>query len=221
MEAIVAALQDLRPNHDTTVRNDLAKHLSDSIYRLLRRNVGRNHPNEGWNIIDRVHFQIFEALARPHTADGRGLRVALFSRVMFRLKDAIATEAKARRVPEEATVRKTKKATTDTKPGEEDGKEVELVEIGEHPDLAAEREPSDGEERMPSKIRQDPALLDGVRDADQKIDVDRFLEENVADDRKRLAFRLFMDRIPYKLGCCRFGGHHLKLTSPVFRTRPG
>jgi hypothetical protein len=41
LEAIAAALQDLRPNSDTGLRNALAKHLSDSVYRILRANVGR------------------------------------------------------------------------------------------------------------------------------------------------------------------------------------
>jgi hypothetical protein len=43
-------------------------------------------------------------------------------------------------------------------------------------------------------------LLDGVREADEKIGVDRFLEDNIVDARKRLAFRLFMDDFPYKSG---------------------
>lgn len=198
MEAIVAALQDLRPNRNTTVRNDLAKYLSESIYRYLWRKVGRNHPNGGRDIIDDVHFRIFEALAQPDSADGRGLRVAFFSRVMFRLKDAIATEARARRTPDEATVRKRSKAKTDTNPGKEGGEEVELVELGRHPDLAQGREPFDGEDWTPSKNRHDPTLLDGVRDADENIDVARLLEEHIPDYKKRFAFRLHMDDIPYK-----------------------
>ena len=37
-----------------------------------------------------------------------------------------------------------------------------------------------------------------MRAADEQIDVDRFLEENIKDDRKRLAFYLFMDDLPFK-----------------------
>ena len=43
-----------------------------------------------------------------------------------------------------------------------------------------------------------PALLDGVRATDQQIDTDRFLAENIKDDQKRLAFRLYMDDVPFK-----------------------
>ena len=55
---------------------------------------------------------------------------------------------------------------------------------------------TEGEEARPSKTIWDSALVDGVRAAEQQID--RFLEINIADDRKRLAFRLFMDELPFK-----------------------
>src|SRR5208282_5112722 len=84
LEAVAAALQDLRLNTDLGLRNDLAKNLSDRVYRLLRGQVGRNHPNEGWDIIDRVHLQVFEALAQPGSADAKGLRQAFVPRVLFR-----------------------------------------------------------------------------------------------------------------------------------------
>lgn len=198
MESIVAAIQDLGPNTDKTVRNALARRFSDEVYSRLRNNVGRNHPNAGRDIIDRAHFQLSQALARPKSADGNGMREAFGSRVMFRLKDAIAKEARDRRIPDEAKLKKSKKTRTADKPAPEDGEEAKFIEIGEHPDLADVAEASDGEDAAPSGVPRDLSLLDGVRDLDQQIDVDRFLEENIADDRKRLAFRLFMDDFPYK-----------------------
>ena len=40
-------------------------------------------------------------------------------------------------------------------------------------------------------------MVDGVY-APPSEQIDRFLEINIADDRKRLAFRLFMDELPFK-----------------------
>ena len=46
LEAIAAAFQDLG-QRDKEVQNALAKHLSDSILKILRQRVGFNHPNRG------------------------------------------------------------------------------------------------------------------------------------------------------------------------------
>jgi DNA-directed RNA polymerase specialized sigma24 family protein len=197
-ESIVAALQDLGPNTDRAVRNGLAKYLSDSIYTILRRNVGRNHPNEGQDIIDRVHFQFFEALAKPTSADGKAMREYCVARVLFRLKDAISKEARDRRVPDETKVSKRKKQNKAEKLQDEALVEVNTVHIGEPTDVTDDEDASDGEERGLPRIKHDPSLMDGVRDLDQQIDVDRFLKETIKDDRKRLAFRLVMDDVPYK-----------------------
>lgn len=158
----------------------------------MRRYVGRNHPNEGYDIVDRVYDQFFESLAQPHSADGKGIRKALVSRLMFRAKDAIAKEARERRIPDETAAKPRKQAKTSDAPLCED-QEIKFVDIYEQPDLAEAAESSDGEESPPSKARWNPALLDVVRAADEQIDVDRFLEENIKDSQKRLAFRLFMD----------------------------
>jgi hypothetical protein len=206
LETIVAAIQDLRTNTDSGVRNALVKFLSDTIYTRLRRTVGTNHPNSGKDIIDRVHFMLFEAVARPNSADGKGLREAFASRLMFRLKDAIAIEARAGRIPDQDIVKKKhedagktteKKNKTEPLANEDEG-EAELVGLDECQDLVEEAEPLDAEEMTPSNVQLDPTMMDGVRDLDQQIDVNRFLEENISDDRKRLAFRLFMDDFPYK-----------------------
>ena len=197
LEAIAAAIQDLRPNRDGGLINALAEHLSESVYRIVRRYVGRNHPNAGYDIVDRVHDQFFESLAQPHSADGKGIRKALVWRLQFRAKDAIAKEARDRRIPDETAVKPQKQAKQSDPPGDE-GHDVELVDIDQHPDLAEEGGSSDGDETPSSKARWNPALLDGVRATDEQIDVDRFLEENIKDDQKRLAFRLFMDGLPFK-----------------------
>jgi hypothetical protein len=124
LEAIVAALQDLRLNTDLGLRNDLAKNLSDRVYRLLRGQVGRNHSNEGWDIID-LHVQVFEALAQPTSADAKGLRQAFVPRVLFRLKDSIAKEARERRIPDETMVKPQQEEAPADPPGG-DGQEVEF-----------------------------------------------------------------------------------------------
>lgn len=198
LEAIVAAIQDLGPNADKAVRNALAKHLSVEIVTLLRRNTGRNHPNKGEDIIDRVHFQVFEAVARPESADGKALRVACVARVLFRLKDAIAKEARDRRVPGETQTGKSKKKNEAPKLDNEGRTAVNVVATEVDPDVAEEIEHSDGEEAPSPRFKHDPSLMDSVREFDEQIDVNRFLEENISDDRKRLAFRLFMDGVPYK-----------------------
>lgn len=196
LEAIVAALQDLRLNTDLGLRNDLAKNLSDRVYRLLRRQVGRNHPNEGWDIIDRVHVQVFEALAQPSSADAKGLRQAFVPRVLFRLKDAIAKEARERRIPDEIMVKRQEAAPADPPGG--DGQEVEFDDANRQSDVAEAAGPPDGDDAPPAKARWNPTLLDEVRATDQQIDTDRFLAENITDDQKRLAFRLYMDDVPFK-----------------------
>ena len=96
LEEIVAAIQDLGPRTDKYVLNTLAKYLSDSMFRILRGLVGMNHPNQGRDIIERVHFQLWEALLQPNSADGKGLRVTFGSRVKFRMKDAFGVEARSR-----------------------------------------------------------------------------------------------------------------------------
>jgi hypothetical protein len=195
LEAVVAAIQDLGPLTDKKVLHPLLKHLSDATNRMLRAWVGPNHPNDGWDIIERAHFQIFEALFQPHSADGKALREAFGSRVSFRMKDAIGKEARLRRVPTEQKSEETDDAAALDDADDVDG--TELVDVAEHPDQAEDVEPSDGDEAAPKKAARDPSLLDGVRDLDETIDVERVLM-TISDDRKRLAFRLHMEGIPFK-----------------------
>jgi hypothetical protein len=187
LEALVAAIQDLGPLADSKVRNPLAKHLSDAISRLLRRLVGMNHPNRGEDIIYRVHGQLFEALLKPNSADGKALREAFTARVSFRIKDAIATEHQHSRIRVEATIKKSVK-----------GRKIdEIVQIvpSQEPSDAANDSDSAGD-ASPQNFNRDLSLLDGVRDLDQRIDIEHFLKA-VPDERKRLAFYLHMDDVPY------------------------
>jgi hypothetical protein len=192
LEAIAAAFQDLG-QRDTRVQSALAKHLSDSILHMLRSRVGFNHPNRGEDIILRVHGEIFAALLRPASADGRNLRQAFGPRVLFRMKDAIAAELRERRIPGE-TQPKGKSKTKQVK-GSEDANEIE-VEIIDLAAAAEEPEPTDNEATSPQK-HPDSDLFGGVRDADEEIDMNRILE-CIPDYRKRLAFQLFMNDVPYK-----------------------
>ncbi len=192
LEAIFAALQDLRFNTDSGPRNALAKALSERAYKLLRRQVGRNHPNSGTDIIDRVHVQVFEALAQPGSADAKGYRQAFVARLMFRLKDAIAREARERRTFEEMVARPPQKSPNPAKSAQG------VAEIGGQCDSDDGAEEAEDDDAAPSKSSRNPAFLDAVEAAEQQIDINRFLETNIADDRKRQAFRLFMDGLPFK-----------------------
>jgi len=195
LEALVAAIQDLGPTTDGKVRNALAKRLSDAMIKILRGNVGFNHPNQGEDIIYRVHFELFEALLDPSSKDGKGLRVAFLSRVAFRVKDALAVEYRHSRIPVEAKIKKTGAGKEPNA-----GKSVEtvrIVEAGESPCPANDGDAPDGEETGVRSSNRDLSLLHGVRDFDQQIDVDRLLEL-VTDERKRLAFYLHMDGVPFE-----------------------
>lgn len=94
MESIIAAIQDLGPKTDKRVLNPLVLHVSDTIVRILRWKVGRNHRNQGEDIIARAHAQLIQAMLDPNSADGKGLRVAFVPRIGFRAADAIRAEQK-------------------------------------------------------------------------------------------------------------------------------
>jgi hypothetical protein len=96
-EDIAAAFQDLG-FQDTQVQNDLAKHLSDIITGILRPRVSYSWPDQGLDIIMNAHAAIFKGLLDLGTADGRALRKAFGSRVLYRLKDAIIKEKRERYV---------------------------------------------------------------------------------------------------------------------------
>jgi hypothetical protein len=185
LEEIAAAFQDLGAR-DKGVRNSIAEYLSHSILCILRRRVGSNHPNRGEDIILRAHHQIIVALLRPATPDGRGLREAFVARVEYRLKDAIAAENRERRVPDENAHAKA-----------EDSGEEQNSAIVDEGHAVAEHELEEEESveivgKQPSK----PVQLDVVQDPDENFDVNRILER-ITDPRKRLAFYLHMNDVPY------------------------
>lgn len=188
MEAIVAALQDLGPLADQSVRNPLARHLSDFIMKKLRSLVGFNHPNQGKDIIYRVHGEIFEALLTPESKDGKALREAFVPRLTFRIKDAIAAERRHSRIPVSGKIKKTLKDRTF----------VETVRVipAKEPGSAANDSQFDTGRTPARNSNRDLSLLDGVRDLDQSIDIARLMQL-VTDERKRLAFHLHMDGVPF------------------------
>ena len=97
LEEFVAAIQDLGPCADKAVLNPLAKHLSDVLTGILRAHVSVYHPNRGNDIIARAFGRIIDAVLKKTSADGKALRVAFFPRVRYRIKDALAAEARAAR----------------------------------------------------------------------------------------------------------------------------
>ncbi len=54
-EAIAAAFEDLGPNTDRNVRDALAKQLNQIIVGILRPRVSFNRPDQGKDVIFRVH----------------------------------------------------------------------------------------------------------------------------------------------------------------------
>jgi hypothetical protein len=193
LESIAGAFQDLG-TRDTVLRNALAKYLSRSILGILRPHIGFHHPNQGEDIMLRAHDEIFFALLRPTSADGRGLRSAFVPRVMYRLKDAIAKEARERRTPDDAAQHAESKAKK--KKDKNGTSQAETVDIESQGPRAEPDDASGFDDEIPWKPVR-PTLSDGIQEADEEIDVSRILE-CVPDERKRLAFRLFMDEVPYK-----------------------
>lgn len=95
IEDVVAVAQSLGATSDRRVLNALMARISDEMLRCLRRFVGRNHRNEGIDIIEDVHAKMIEAVLKPNSADGKGLRTAFYKRLQFRATDALQDEMKA------------------------------------------------------------------------------------------------------------------------------
>jgi hypothetical protein len=174
LEDIVAAIQDLELTDDMELLHLLAKYISDSMLCILRSLVGVNHPNRGQDIIDDVHSQLWEALLRPTSADGLGLRKAFVPRLKYRIKDAIAKNSRLARA---------------------EGNPV----LGTAAGSLESRQDSD--KRSGGKLIYGSALLQdapGIPDrCDQRLDVESVLER-IPDPLKRLAFRLHMEGLPFK-----------------------
>jgi hypothetical protein len=183
----VAAFQDLG-GRDVEVRNALARHLSDSLLGILRRHVGFHHPNQGNDIMLRAHGVIFEALLKADSADGRGLRQAFTPRVLFRLKDALADEARERRIPDGSDDSRKKPG-----PGAAPSSSGNGGARGEASDQTADL----SYDAVAPLSKRREAAVDEVDELDEQLNVNRILE-CIGDDRKRLAFYLFMNDVPYK-----------------------
>jgi hypothetical protein len=180
--------------------------------KLLRKRVGRNHPNGGIDIIERVHSELLTSLLSLSSADGAAMRTAFIMVVNYRVKDAIATEYKHSRIPT-AQIQKSTNADSDVNSASEPEPESSKVGsgvahrvdddklVGSDKGVRTNIEPataytSDSDEHgYSSGVVCDPSLMDGVRDIDESIDVKRILS-TITDERKRLAFYLYMDRIP-------------------------
>jgi len=162
LEDVVVAVQDLRAQLDKTTLHALLKHISDCMMKILRRRVGRNHPNEGWDIVDDVHTVLCTALLQPQSKDGQGLRKAFTPRLEHRLRDALRRESKEKQ------------------------RQRELIDSA--------RESSDGVTLYGNVSSLALAESDRI---DQEIDAEAALEQ-IEHPQKRLAFRLFMDGVPFK-----------------------
>jgi RNA polymerase sigma factor (sigma-70 family) len=89
---LVAAAQKLGPSSDRRVINPLTNEISDRIMRILRRHIGRNHRNEGWDMIEEAHGKLIDAVLLPKSADGTAMRTAFVATVRYRAADAIRRE---------------------------------------------------------------------------------------------------------------------------------
>lgn len=211
-EELVAAIQDLGPDAEPTVLNPLLRALSDHATTFLRRQVGRNHPNNGEDIIDRAHHNLIVALFEPGSADGKGFRAAYYSRLLFRLKDAIGKELRERRTENDIIAAKATKLAKSKnlvnhsgiqergqeQEQEEGADEDDLVQLEASRSFTRSGEYDDSDDAVPMKVEYNAGPMDDVNSMHEQIDVDRFLEANIPDTKKRLAFRLYMDDVPAK-----------------------
>lgn len=194
-EAIAAAFEDLGPNTDRNVRDALARQLNQIIVGILRPRVSLNRPDQGKDVIFRVHGQIFEALLKPSSADGKALRTAFGQTVIFRLKTALADELRVQTVPAPKLKSDRSEKRPARKPQPDD--EPELVK------LPSEEAPEayDDERAAPGKRECDPALMDQVAALDHQIDSDRIVSRVLATIptyKKRLAYYLYLHNVPAK-----------------------
>jgi len=91
-QSLVATVQRCGPSGERRVVELLMKEISARIMRILRKQIGRNHRNEGWDLIEDAHSQLIEAVLKHNSADGTALRTAFHATVLFRGADAIRRE---------------------------------------------------------------------------------------------------------------------------------
>lgn len=89
---LVAAAQKIGPSGDRRVITALMTEISDRMMRILRKYIGRNHRNEGCDMIEEAHGKLIEAVLLPESADGTAMRTAFVATVKFRAADAIRSE---------------------------------------------------------------------------------------------------------------------------------
>jgi hypothetical protein len=95
-ESIVAVIQQIGPQGDQRLLNQLMGYISDEILRLLRRRISTTHRNRGNDLIEHAHEKLITAVLKPTSADGKALLVAFKARVNFRADDAIVAESRHR-----------------------------------------------------------------------------------------------------------------------------
>lgn len=215
-ESLVTALQDLGPVAARDIRSAIGSQLSTTIMTLLHKRVGKNHPNNGEEIIERVHGELIDAIFDPSSSDGTAMRKAFYMILNFRIKDAIATEFKHSRIPTFYAGKSAKKRIVDDKssvsptssmggePTSPDGNREEPVAALDGSDeqiwtgIDTDNQGFEGDdgELDPGEVA-DPSALAQFRDLEQKMDVERILA-SIADLRKRAAFRYHMDLTPKK-----------------------
>ncbi len=198
-EALVAALQDLGPGLDLAIRDPIARQLNRILMAWLRGHVGHNHVAGGEDIILRIQFTIFEALLEKNSADGKALRVAFWARVSFRAKDAIAKEYRDSRVPLTHEPKKKGTANDDEVPlAEETAVEVrQLVGPSEQDEETEDVGGFVDDDAVSSTARPTAAVLEQLIHFEETMDVERVLAHiKNLDWRKRLAFRLHMEKVP-------------------------
>ncbi|MET3304420.1 RNA polymerase sigma factor [Bradyrhizobium diazoefficiens] len=93
-EDIVAAIQHVGPHGDQRLLAALITHVSEQLLRIIKRLVGKNHRNEGEDIIWRAHHQLIVAVLKPNSKDGQALCKSFRKCVEFRVADAIRAERK-------------------------------------------------------------------------------------------------------------------------------
>jgi hypothetical protein len=196
-EALVAALQDLGPDIDPAVRDAIGDRLNRMLMGWLRGYIGFNHPAGGEDMIVATHFAIFEALLKKDSADGKALREAFWARVTFRAKDAIAREYHDSRIP--LTHEPKKDVANDDVPLDEDKASSVRHLVGPSEPEEAEEDVSGfvGDDAASNAGHPGAALLEGLKHFEESMDVERVLAHlNNLGWRKRLAFRLHMEKVP-------------------------
>lgn len=196
-EDLLCAVQDLGPDADPKVLNPIAKQLSGSITKMARKYVGTNKPNQGHDIMLLVHGGIWTSLLDKESDDGKTMRSGLGGIVKYRCLDAIALDNKHSRIPLEPKLREVKKnENPDTVPMDRGkAREISYLVATQDPKLRPAEDGSQGDDAISAKSGADPAQFEAMRQLEAHVDVERVLS-HIRDDRKRLAFRLFMEDVP-------------------------